>query len=546
MKRGGGVSLGLNELLEGDGEPAKEVHTTPAEVRALKGERTAAERVRDELTAQIRDQGAELEALKAVLAEVAGGPRKKGARPVAIDPKADAEGGAEEEAVVLDDDAEVDGEEDDDEPAPAGAGLNLAETAFPVSAFKERGVPQGYAWLRDCLKKLYDRYETQHRDKLAPSRYISGWYAGPGQEAAASLAIAVKLQFIERPYKAGTYYIRIRISEGKDGPQDPYFVCALDKAAAGADATAASNSKLTANMIVLRSLEELRVTNTGLVKTNTELRRQNDEFRDDINDRKDDNANQAREIEHLKAEIAGYKERGDPLISDASADAVGAQVLGGVLGWLNKPDKETHADIQRRDVFLGKMFEALRSTFVLLEGRPDVRKVLIFDAPEVYDHLTTTYNDLAREGGAEDRFGRTPQLRASADEKALLLEASGKGDETEPEDEMIAALAEADEKIVALTEANGALLVEKAELVEKVGRLVAAVEALEEVLLGRDGEEQEAAGAELPELPPPSRKATRAAAKKPAAPAAKTKGRTPARESSARPARVGARPPRAS
>lgn len=427
----------VEDLLEGDGEPRGQplvyIETNPEAIRTKKDANTR--------LAQLEK---ELEKTKHTAEEAA----------VVAD---EAVRAAKQKVVV---------EETEEDLAAAIA----FPTRLPARLFDERGEVQSYTWLRAKIKDAWRLHEAVSREE--PKRYIVGWYAAPGTAATKATPILPRTEFCEGAYKEGTYYLRIRENPDEDCDGDRFYVCPMKaKGGAGGDGDGTS-PKVAANLIALRTLEDLRVENRRLGERVAREEKDNDRLREDLRALRDDLATKDREIAAQAAEIDDLKERGEPLLDKDAADDLGVKLILHAKDYLSDPDKKTREQFDKLMAYNRQLYDAHLAFFQKIGEHPEIQRLLVTEARDLYDARVKAFNEAAEAAGEKDRALPATEILA-------LLPPH---EEDVSDDAMIAAVKEADARVAALGAELAAEIARADGLEAKVKTLRARVRELEKTL----------------------------------------------------------------
>ncbi len=355
-------------------------------------------------------------------------------------------------------DGQAGADEQREEPSPeleaptAGAALPRGTSAMPWDDFERHGEAHTLQWLRDEVQRKQRLLAKFSRE--GPAERISVWWAAPGVAARDALPIVWIKELIERPFKNGTFYCRIRVTKGEESVGDEYYVARVPVDAAGAST---ADPVTTLQLAQGRALESLESTNKEQAKRIEQLTGENTRVRDELNELKDERAELERSVQGLEAEVAALKAKGEPLFDAQGTDMIGVQAIGAFTQYLQDPGKEARAYIDTQRNVMRQMWDAMEAFY----ADERVLVLVLREAPATYDALVSHCNAIAEACDLTTRFQTSAKLLP------LLPPAEDPGD-----DHMLAALQEADQMNVELAEQNERSRATVARLKEQIAELL--------------------------------------------------------------------------
>jgi hypothetical protein len=274
--------------------------------------------------------------------------------------------------------------------------MTIPEGEIPLELFEAQGRRFSFDFVRDTIAKR--RRLLQRQDRTLPEALFAAWWTPPESPAKDALPISLDKEFFDRPFKDGTYYVRVRAARDVESKTDQYFVCA--PSAPRNDDDAASNSLLKTEIALSRANEQLSASLTEQTGRLEQERRDNDKLREDLRDSRDTLAEQDRVIAALQAEIASLKQAGQPMVDHDTAEKMMLEGLGAFNRYMANPGGKPQE-------MLEGFWQADRAFWLGLQTRPTVAPALAWiarHAPDLLDGHVRAWNDLAAQGGVADRL----------------------------------------------------------------------------------------------------------------------------------------------
>ncbi len=372
-----GVSLGLEELLEGDGEPKATDDTTtasttvPTTVERLRVLRETVKARRDEIAAEKQALREEEEAAEEVV-----------------------EAKEKEASSSL--------------PRTLGPSAH-APNAIPWDAFQRLGEPTSYARLREEINRKVRRLKKISLS--LPSRCIAAWWSPTGgntkEDIQKALPVSWQSEMLDTPFKDGVYYVQVLSSSGEESPGDTYLICPMtrDRDDPEDKPTSTADAALKGQIGLMRANETLEANLKESEKRLRDERKDNDSLRSDLRDALDENAELSRHVAALEAEVETLKAAGEPFLDKDAADTLAAQGFTVLNQWLSDPNKGAREYIDKQRQLLLKMFEGIHFFLNNVVEYDDILELMVRGkaGDVLWDPLVRLFNESAEYGKREER-----------------------------------------------------------------------------------------------------------------------------------------------